>query len=142
VLVGCEGNESFSPPLRVHNAGSRKRTDNPPIIVTENGCCMPGEDDPSKTEEELLRDEWRVDYYKQYISAAQQAAMEDGVNLRGYFAWTLVDNFEWADGYAPRFGIIRVNFTTLERRGKSSARLLSDIIKSNGIDEQILAREY
>ena len=116
--------------------------DNPPIIVTENGCCMPDEDDRLKTEEELLRDEWRVDYYKQYIRAAQQAAAEDGVNLRGYFAWTLVDNFEWADGYAPRFGIIRIDFTTLERRVKSSARLLSDIIRNNGIDEQILARDY
>lgn len=103
---------------------------------------MPDEDNPSKTEDELLRDLWRVDYYKQYIRAAQQAAVEDGVNLRGYFAWTLVDNFEWADGYVPRFGIIRVNFTTLERRVKSSARLLSDIIGNNGIDEQILAREY
>ena len=52
--------------------------------------------------------------------------------MRGYFVWSLLDNFEWAQGYSKRFGIVHVNYSTLERTPKASARFYSKVIKSNG----------
>ena len=60
------------------------------------------------------------------------AAIEAGVDLRGYFAWSLLDNFEWSLGYSKRFGIVHVDFETQKRTPKDSARLYSSIIASNG----------
>jgi beta-glucosidase len=64
--------------------------------------------------------------------AAMHAAIEAGVDLRGYFAWSLLDNFEWSLGYSKRFGIVHVDFETQKRTPKNSARLYSSIIASNG----------
>jgi beta-glucosidase len=62
-------------------------------------------------------------------------AIEQGVNLRGYFIWSLMDNFEWASGFMPRFGIVRVDYATQKRTPKLSARWYSDVIAHNAITE-------
>ena len=72
----------------------------------------------------MLNDKFRVEYYQHYLAEAIRAVEEDGVQLKGYFAWSLLDNFEWADGYAKRFGIVHVDYSTLQRRPKKSAEWL------------------
>jgi beta-glucosidase/6-phospho-beta-glucosidase/beta-galactosidase len=68
-----------------------------PVYVTENGCSAPGES-ALTTLAAQLDDKWRVAYYFEYLEAAVASVVEDGVPLAGYFAWSLLDNFEWADG--------------------------------------------
>jgi beta-glucosidase len=76
----------------------------------------------------------RVDYLRAYLRAAHDA-IQAGVNLRGYYVWSLMDNFEWAHGYEPRFGIVRVNYPAGTRVPKQSARWYSQVIARNGLDE-------
>jgi beta-glucosidase len=64
--------------------------------------------------------------------AALHAAREAGVDLQGYFAWSLLDNFEWSHGYSKRFGIVHVNFETQKRTPKDSARFYSQVIAARG----------
>lgn len=90
------------------------------IYVTENGCDVPGEMGASL--EDALNDTFRVNYYRYYLDEAAKAVMENNVNLKGYYAWSLLDNFEWADGYKFRFGLTYVNYTTQKRYLKNSAR--------------------
>jgi beta-glucosidase len=91
------------------------RTGDLPIYVTENGAAYPVDDvDPT-------RDPDRVRFLYRHLRAALDA-IERGVPLRGYFVWSLLDNFEWAQGYAPRFGIVHVDYGTLERRVRDSGR--------------------
>lgn len=75
---------------------------------------------------DVINDTFRLNYYQQYLSEAVKAVREDGVMLKGYFAWSLLDNFEWADGYAKRFGIVHVDYNTMQRRPKHSAEWLRD----------------
>lgn len=89
-----------------------------PLYVTENGAAYP---DPDKLAGDELRDEARVDYYQRHLKAVQNA-LEQGVDVRGYFAWSLLDNFEWAFGYEKRFGIVHVDFETQQRTLKDSAK--------------------
>jgi len=63
-----------------------------------------------------------------------RAAVRDGVDVRGYFAWSLLDNYEWAEGYRMRFGIVHVDFATQRRTLKASARCYAGIIAKNGAD--------
>ncbi|WP_026400881.1 glycoside hydrolase family 1 protein [Actinomadura rifamycini] len=84
----------------------------PPILVTENGCSAP-DDDPAR------RDQDRIDYLDGHLRALQRA-IDDGVDVRGYFVWSLLDNFEWAEGYAQRFGLVHVDFATGARTPKAS----------------------
>lgn len=70
---------------------------------------------------DALDDTFRVHYYEQYLAEAVKAVDEHGVKLKGYFAWSLLDNFEWADGYAKRFGIVHVDYSTMQRQPKRSA---------------------
>lgn len=93
-----------------------------PLYVTENGAAFP---DPQ------IEDGARVSYYRDHLRAALKARRQ-GVDLRGYFAWSLLDNFEWSLGYAKRFGIVHVDFTTQKRTLKASARLYRDVIRSRG----------
>ncbi|HYK11593.1 MAG TPA: GH1 family beta-glucosidase [Gemmatimonadales bacterium] len=93
-----------------------------PIYVTENGAAFP---DPQ------IDDALRVSYYREHLRAALEARRQ-GVDLRGYFAWSLLDNFEWSLGYAKRFGIVHVDFATQKRTIKASGRLYRDVIKSKG----------
>ncbi|KAK9827612.1 hypothetical protein WJX81_006199 [Elliptochloris bilobata] len=100
------------------------------IYVTENGCDVPGESGLALPE--ALNDTFRVNFYQGYVQAAAQAAAYDGVPLKGYFAWSLLDNFEWADGYAKRFGIVYVDYSTQARYVKRSARYLANLFGTVG----------
>jgi len=72
-----------------------------------------------------------VDYLGRHLLAARQA-LEQGADLRGYFAWSLLDNFEWACGYARRFGLVHVDFTTQRRTPKQSAQFYREVIRTRG----------
>ncbi|CAG8980431.1 hypothetical protein HYALB_00003996 [Hymenoscyphus albidus] len=90
-----------------------KRYDYPTIYCTENGTSVKGEGDLPL--EEILDDEFRCEYYRGYIEALAQA-VEDGANVKGYMAWSLMDNFEWAEGYETRFGSTYVNYEGGQKR--------------------------
>jgi len=92
-----------------------------PLMITENGAAYPG-----------VADEERVKFVAAHLRAAH-AALAEGVDLRGYFYWSLLDNFEWAEGYAKRFGLVHVDFATQERTLKRSARFYADVISNNGV---------
>ena len=74
-----------------------------------------------------VHDHFRCDYINEHLAACKQA-IDEGVNLRGYFAWSLLDNFEWAWGYSRRFGIVYVDYDTQKRYPKDSAYMMRDII--------------
>ena len=78
-----------------------------------------------------IDDPLRVAYYREHLRAAR-AAMDAGVDLRGYFAWSLLDNYEWSLGYSKRFGIVHVDYETLQRTPKASARFYADVIRTRG----------
>lgn len=105
------------------------RYGHPPIFVTENGCSVPHES--SMIYPAVLQDDFRIDYYSQYLHQMSKA-IDDGVNVKGYFAWSLLDNFEWADGYSVRFGLHYVDYNNnCTRTPKASARFFADFIKDN-----------
>jgi beta-glucosidase len=99
----------------------------PPVYITENGCAF---DDP--VIDGRCADPRRIDYLDRHLRALR-AAMEQGVDLRGYYQWSLLDNFEWALGYDKRFGIVHVDFDTLERTPRDSALWFRDVIAANGL---------
>jgi len=94
-----------------------------PLYVTENGAAFP----------EGIVDGDRIAYLDGHLRAAHRA-IEDGADLRGYFVWSLLDNFEWAYGYSKRFGLIHVDYDTLVRTPKDSARWYAEVTRSNGLD--------
>ncbi|WP_432026726.1 GH1 family beta-glucosidase [Streptomyces sp. 1222.5] len=92
----------------------------PPIVVTENGCSYEGVDDQD-----------RIAYLDAHLRALH-AASEAGVDVRGYFVWSLMDNFEWAEGYARRFGLVHVDFATQRRTPKASYHWFRDVLRNQG----------
>jgi beta-glucosidase len=90
----------------------------PPLVITENGCSYEGVDDQE-----------RIAYLDGHLRALHRA-LEAGVDVRGYFVWSLMDNFEWAEGYARRFGLVHVDYTTLERTPKASYHWLRDVLRA------------
>jgi beta-glucosidase len=106
----------------------KERYGDRPMYITENGAAFY---DPPHAIDGRIEDPLRVWYLREHLRAAHDA-IRQGVDLRGYFAWSLLDNFEWSHGYAKRFGIVHVNFDTLERTPKSSAHFYSDVIRSHG----------
>jgi beta-glucosidase len=98
-----------------------------PLYITENGAAFYDYVDP----EGDVDDEDRVGYLEAHFLAAL-TAIERGVDLRGYFVWSLIDNFEWAEGYSKRFGIVFVDYGTQRRTPKQSALWYRDVIKRNG----------
>lgn len=98
-----------------------------PFIVTENG--MSSHDTVSVDGQ--VHDPQRLDYMQRYLRAFKRAA-EDGVDVRGYFAWSLMDNFEWAKGYTDRFGIVYVDYETQERIVKDSGHWYKTVMEANG----------
>ena len=104
-----------------------------PVYITENGAAFY---DPPHTIDGVVEDPLRVEYYRQHLRAAYEA-MKKGVNLRGYYAWSLLDNYEWSHGYSKRFGIVHVDYETQQRTIKSSGRYYSSVIRSKG---EILAK--
>jgi len=99
-----------------------------PLYITENGAAF---HDPSTADGPVLEDPRRVAYFRDHLRAACQA-IQGGVDLRGYFAWSLLDNFEWNAGYAKRFGIIHVDFATQRRTPKASSQFYADVIRTHG----------
>jgi len=97
-----------------------------PIVVTENGAVY----DDVVTPEGEIHDDERLDYVQKHIQACQQAIAE-GVDLRGYYIWSMLDNFEWAFGYDKRFGMVHVDFETLKRTPKKTAYWYRDFIKNS-----------
>jgi beta-glucosidase len=98
-----------------------------PLIITENGAAFADVEIEGR-----VHDEKRVDYLSRHFVAAHRA-IERGVDLRGYMVWSLMDNFEWGYGYSKRFGIIHVNYDTLERVVKDSGLWLADVARSKRI---------
>lgn len=94
----------------------------PPLYVTENGCAY-----PDTVVDGVCDDADRVAYLEAHLSALRQA-MDAGVDVRGYFVWSLLDNFEWAEGYTQRFGLVHVDFETQQRTPKRSYAWLRDQI--------------
>jgi beta-glucosidase len=106
-----------------------ERYGNPGIYVTENGCDVPNESNLPL--QQALNDDFRVNFYRDYIGNMVEA-MKDGVDVRGYFAWSLLDNFEWADGYSKRFGLHYVDYKDgLKRYRKKSASWFKAFIRAN-----------
>jgi beta-glucosidase len=95
---------------------------NPPIYITENGCSY-----EDKEVSSIIADQKRIKFFEGYLGACSQA-IKSGVNLKGYFIWSLLDNFEWASGYTRRFGIHYVDFETQERIPKHSAKWYAELI--------------
>ncbi|GMA36683.1 family 1 glycosylhydrolase [Demequina litorisediminis] len=95
-----------------------------PIYVTENGSAW----DDVVDADGRVRDTDRVEYFEGHLKAVLDAVSE-GADVRGYMAWSLMDNFEWAQGYAKRFGIVRVDYDTLERRWKDSAYWYREVLR-------------
>ncbi|MEU4082804.1 GH1 family beta-glucosidase [Streptomyces aureus] len=90
----------------------------PPVVITENGCSYEGVDDQE-----------RIAFLDGHVRALHRA-LEQGVDVRGYFVWSLMDNFEWAEGYQRRFGLVHVDYETLERTPKASYAWLRDALRA------------
>ncbi|SDK51357.1 beta-glucosidase [Nonomuraea maritima] len=101
-----------------------------PTMITENGAAFP---DPV-SEDGLVHDADRVDYLRRHLTAVAEA-IAGGADVRGYFVWSLMDNFEWAHGYAKRFGIVRVDRDTMERTWKDSAHWYRDVVATGKLPE-------
>ena len=99
-----------------------------PLYVTENGAAFY---DPPHAVNGQVDDPLRVHYLRTHIEAVGQA-MQRGADVRGYFAWSFLDNLEWSLGFSKRFGLVHVNFETLERTPKASARFYSQVIQTQG----------
>jgi beta-glucosidase len=102
----------------------------PEIVLTENGCAF---------DDVLVNgqvDDWqRIDFLQRYLRECH-AAIGEGIRLKGYFLWSLMDNFEWAFAYTKRFGIYYVDFATGERIPKRSAAWYAGVVKRNGLVDQ------
>ncbi len=106
----------------------RERYGDLPLYVTENGAAY---EEPATSPPAGIADAERVAYYRDHLRAAL-AAVGRGVDLRGYFAWSLLDNFEWSQGYGKRFGLLHVDFASQRRTPKASAGQYREVIRTNG----------
>jgi beta-glucosidase len=104
-----------------------------PIYVTESGMCCLGE--AQKSLPDVLDDQARIDYHCSYLDAMKDAILEDGVDVRSYFAWSLMDNWEWADGFSTMFGVTYVekddNGRVLQYWPKNSSRAITKWFEEN-----------
>ncbi len=106
----------------------RDRYDTPPLCVTENGAAF---QDPPSAMDGRVDDPLRTAYLRDHLLAVERA-LATGVDVRGYFAWSLLDNLEWAYGFSKRFGIVHVDFATQQRTVKASGRFYAQVARSNG----------
>lgn len=109
------------------------------IIITENGCAV-----EEVNVKDARDDDFRVNFFQMYI-AQVHAAIQEGADVRGYFAWSFLDNFEWGLGYSKCFGIVHVDYDTQVRTPKASSRLLSELAKTNTLtitDDVLSASGY
>jgi beta-glucosidase len=123
------GWEVYPPALTRTLLWVRERYGDLPLYVTENGAAFY---DPPHTIDGAIPDPLRAHYLREHIRAAH-AAIEQGVDLRGYYVWSLLDNFEWGAGYGARFGIVHVDFSTLVRTPKESALFYAGVIRAHGL---------
>jgi beta-glucosidase len=100
----------------------------PTILITENGCSLRDE----VAADGAVHDPRRIEFFRTHLAALEEA-IDAGVDVRGYFAWSLLDNFEWAEGYGPRFGITYVDYATQRRIPKDSARWYGGVARRNGL---------
>ena len=114
--------------LRAVLLDMRDKYSNPPIYVTEMGCAMHDKSDYNG----FVADYDRIEYLRAHIRAIHQA-IEQGTDVRGLFVWSLMDNLEWASGFGPRFGLLRVDRNTLERIPKQSAFWYRNVIRENTV---------
>lgn len=98
-----------------------------PVIITENGMS----NSDWVNIDGKVHDPQRIDYLHRHIRELKKALF-DGTDIKGYFTWSIMDNFEWALGYSERFGLVYVDYTTKKRILKDSAYWYKDVIKSNG----------
>jgi beta-glucosidase len=106
----------------------KERVGDLPLYVTENGAAF---EEPLAVSGGLLADPRRMAYLSEHILAVR-AAIAEGVDVRGYFAWSLLDNMEWSHGYATRFGLLHVDFASQKRTPKGSALYFREIVRTNG----------
>jgi len=99
-----------------------------PMVITENGAAY----DDEVAADGGVHDDERVTYVHEHLSAVRDV-LDAGVDMRGYFLWSMLDNFEWAYGYSKRFGIVYVDFETQQRTLKDSARFYAGVVKSNAV---------
>jgi beta-glucosidase len=118
------------PGLTATLANLRENYGNPKVYVTENGCAV----DDIPDGDGFVADTGRINYVRAHLGAIHDA-IEAGANIRGYYIWSLMDNFEWAHGLSKRFGIVRVEHQTGRRIPKQSARWYSEVIAQNGVQE-------
>ncbi len=107
----------------------RERYGNPRVYITENGCSDPFSDGPAD-----LDDEFRIAYLRRHLEAVK-SAIEAGANIGGYFHWTLVDNWEWAEGYRSKFGLVAQDRNTGARTPKASYAWFSALARTGVLDE-------
>jgi len=122
--------EVHPPGLRLLLAKLKGEYKLPPVYITENGAAF----HDVVAADGAIHDERRLDYLRQHLIQTW-LAMQDGVEVRGYFVWSLLDNFEWTHGYAKRFGIVRVDYATGERKIKDSGLWYGRVIASNEVSE-------
>lgn len=105
-----------------------KEYGNIPIYITENGACY-----NDGVEDGKVHDQRRINYLSKHLTQLNRC-IASGVNVQGYLTWSLLDNFEWAEGYSKRFGIVHVNFDTLERTKKDSYYWYKNVVAGNGFE--------
>lgn len=118
----------YAPGLKAVLLDIARNYGNPVVYISENGCAFPDEPD----ENGFVDDPSRIWFLREHFRAAHQA-IQAGANVRGYFVWSLMDNFEWAWGYSRRFGLVRVDYATQRRTPKASAHWYSEVIRNNGL---------
>jgi beta-glucosidase len=116
---------------------TQKKYDFKHMLITENGTCTR---DSFRTQEQTLEDDVRVHYLGHYLAAVHKA-LSEGIRVSGYFAWSLLDNFEWAKGFDPRFGLVHVDFKTQKRTWKQSAHWYKKVIAHQGFDMEELPKD-
>ncbi|HEV2178950.1 MAG TPA: GH1 family beta-glucosidase [Gemmatimonadaceae bacterium] len=122
------GWEVFAPALTRVLLWVKERYGDLPLYITENGAAIY---DPPTPIDGRVDDPVRTWYLREHLLAAREA-MRQGVNLNGYFAWSLFDNYEWSLGFSKRFGLVHIDYATLERTPKASARYYSEVIRTHG----------
>jgi beta-glucosidase len=103
-----------------------------PLLITENGAAYP---DGPAADTGRVGDRRRIEYLDGHLRACHDAIAR-GVDLRGYFVWSFMDNYEWAEGYAKRFGIVHVDYATQQRVAKDSAWWYRDVIRRGGLEDR------
>jgi beta-glucosidase len=104
---------------------ARFRAALPPIVITESGCSY----NVGPDADGVVDDQARIDYLRAHVNAVSEA-IQRGVDVRGYYCWSLMDNFEWAEGFTQRFGLVHVDYETLERTRKKSFQWYADLIRA------------